>query len=148
MASNVAFGSMVQTGSVQDRAAVYTAHLRDTLLPQLEISRQGLMVVEHDISEYEILRGKLNELQASDSSIETLTELGAGVWVEARVNPKMVTLDLGFDLHLDMVPSEAKEYTNKKLEILKMKRDTLSQKEEHLVWQIGQFQGAMNSVDA
>ncbi|WVQ95234.1 prefoldin, alpha subunit [Kwoniella sp. CBS 9459] len=131
--------------SADNRSETYIAHLQGSLIPQLEMTRRGLFVAEHDISEYESLRSKLDELEKADRPIETLSELGAGVFVETRIeDTSNITLDLGLDLHVDMRIAEAKAYIARKLEILKKKRDTLTEKEEHLVWQIGMFQGAMN----
>nr|XP_031863863.1 uncharacterized protein CI109_000506 [Kwoniella shandongensis]KAA5530935.1 hypothetical protein CI109_000506 [Kwoniella shandongensis] len=126
--------------SSSSRAQVYSAHLRNSLLPELEITRQKLAQVEFDISEYETLREKLSELGKQDGKgLDTLTELGAGVWVEAEVpDTSVVTLDIGLGLHLDMSTADAQEYTKKKMEQLKRARDKLSEKEEHLVWQVGQ----------
>ncbi|WVQ80016.1 hypothetical protein IAT38_002117 [Cryptococcus sp. DSM 104549] len=127
------------------QAQVYASHLQNSLLPELEATRHSLAQVEFDISEYEALRGKLVDLgKEQGKSIETTSELGAGVWVHTKIpDTSAITLDLGLDLHLDMPVADAQEYTKKKVEVLKKKRDVLSQKEEHLVWQIGQFHGAM-----
>ncbi|WWC71264.1 uncharacterized protein I206_105217 [Kwoniella pini CBS 10737] len=138
------------TGMHAERSQVYTAHLQNSLLPELEMTRHNLMIMENDISEYENLRGKIEELEKLDgNSIETLTEMGAGIWVEAKIpDTNVITLDLGYDLHMDMNLKEAKEYVIKKVEILKRKRDNFSKKEEFLVWQIGQFHGALSQPDA
>ncbi|WWC93269.1 prefoldin, alpha subunit [Kwoniella sp. B9012] len=128
------------------RAQIYSAHLQSTLLPELEVSRHALISVEHDISEYDDLLQKLDQLEKADErGIETLSELGAGVWVETRISDtKTVTLDLGLDVHMDMPLAEAREYVIKKIDVLKKKRDSLSKKEEFLVWQVGQFHGALS----
>ncbi|OCF40990.1 prefoldin, alpha subunit [Kwoniella heveanensis CBS 569] len=127
-----------------ERSEAYITHLQGSLIPQLEMTRRGLLVTEHDISEYETLQSKLDELEKVDKPIETLSELGAGVFVETRIeDTKNITLDLGLDVHLDMTLPEAKAYVIKKLDFLKKKRDTLTEKEEHLVWQISMSQGAM-----
>ncbi|WVW85289.1 hypothetical protein I302_107327 [Kwoniella bestiolae CBS 10118] len=141
--------SSISAPSAQDhleRFQVYSAHLQTSLLPDLEVTRQALVKVEHDISEYEDLQSRIDELdKVKDKEIETLSELGAGVWVETRImDTQNITLDLGFDLHMDMTLSEARGYMIKKLEVLKKKRDSLSQKEEFLVWQIAQFHGALS----
>ncbi|KAK8854527.1 prefoldin, alpha subunit [Kwoniella newhampshirensis] len=132
--------------SSSSRTQVYSAHLRNALLPELEATRQQLAQVELDLLEYEILRGKLVELLKQDGKgLETLTELGAGVWVEARVpDTKTITIDIGLGLHLDMMIPDAQAYTKEKVDQLKRKRDRLTEKEEHLVWQVVQFQGAMS----
>ncbi|OCF57764.1 prefoldin, alpha subunit [Kwoniella mangroviensis CBS 10435] len=128
-----------------ERAQIYSAHLQSTLLPELEVTRYALITVEHDISEYDDLLRRLNQLeQADERGVETLSELGAGVWVETRISDtKTVTLDLGLDVHMDMPLSEAKGYVSKKIDALKKKGDGLSKKEEYLVWQVGQFHGAL-----
>ncbi|WVQ68571.1 prefoldin, alpha subunit [Kwoniella botswanensis] len=129
-----------------ERAQIYSAHLQSTLLPELDVTRHALISVEHDISEYDNLLNKLDQLEEADErGIETLSELGAGVWVETRISDtKTVTLDLGLDLHMDMSLAEAREYVIKKIDVLKKKRDSLSKKEEFLVWQVGQFHGALS----
>ncbi|OXH28053.1 hypothetical protein J008_04575 [Cryptococcus neoformans] len=127
------------------QSQVYSAHLRNALLPELENTRQRLSTVETDIAEYALLKDKIAGLQKEQGKeVNTMSEMGAGVWVHTTIpDISVITLDLGLDLHLDMPLADAKEYVKKKLEILKKKRDSLSQKEELLVWQIGQFQGAM-----
>ncbi|OWZ65067.1 hypothetical protein AYX14_04175 [Cryptococcus neoformans] len=133
------------TPSRTTQSQVYSAHLRNALLPELENTRQRLSTVETDIAEYALLKDKIAGLQKEQGKeVNTMSEMGAGVWVHTTIpDISVITLDLGLDLHLDMPLADAKEYVKKKLEILKKKRDSLSQKEELLVWQIGQFQGAM-----
>ncbi|WRT68706.1 uncharacterized protein IL334_005686 [Kwoniella shivajii] len=143
MASTSVSHSPLQTDTNQ----IYTAHLQTSILPELESTRHLLLKIENDIAEYEDLRKKIDELEKVDN-VETLTELGAGVWVEAVISDtKIITLDLGLNLHLDMSLAEARRYTMKKTDILKMKRDTFSKKEEFLVWQVGQFHGAITEVN-
>ncbi|ADV23534.1 hypothetical protein I315_02641 [Cryptococcus gattii Ru294] len=136
----------LSTPSRTTQSQVYSAHLRNALLPELENTRQRLSTVETDIAEYALLKDNLVGLQKEQGKeVNTMSEMGAGIWVHTTIpDISVITLDLGFDLHLEMTLADAEEYVKKKLEILKKKRDSLSQKEEFLVWQIGQFQGAMS----
>ncbi|KGB76327.1 hypothetical protein I307_00508 [Cryptococcus deuterogattii 99/473] len=135
----------LSTPSRTTQSQVYSVHLRHALLPELENTRQRLSTVETDIAEYALLKDNLVGLQKEQGKeVKTMSEMGAGIWVHTTIpDISVITLDLGFDLHLEMPFADAEEYVKKKLEILKKKRDSLSQKEEFLVWQIGQFQGAM-----
>ncbi|WWC63665.1 uncharacterized protein I303_106270 [Kwoniella dejecticola CBS 10117] len=134
------------TSAHTERAPIYCAHLQTSLLPELVTTRRALAGVESDISEYENLSVKIDELEkVKGKSIETLTEMGAGVWIEATIpDSSYITLDLGYDIHLDLSLTEAREYIVRKIEVLKKKGDNLSKKEEFLVWQVGQFQGALS----
>ncbi|WWC90398.1 prefoldin, alpha subunit [Kwoniella dendrophila CBS 6074] len=145
--SNTSTFLPVDQAQKDQRQQMFSAHLQNQLLPELEGIRQALGKVEFDISEYEDLQNKLDQLAKLDKneSIESLIELGAGVWVESRIfDTQNITLDLGFDIHMDMTLGEAKEYVEKKMTVLKKKRDNLSQKEEFLVWEVGQFHGALS----
>ncbi|ODN77769.1 hypothetical protein, variant [Cryptococcus amylolentus CBS 6039] len=100
----------------------YTSHLQHSLIPELEGTRRHLSAVDFDISEYDSLLGRIKLLEDEKSpSLDTMSELGAGVWVHTRIpDHDQLTLDLGVaGLHADMSLGEATAYIKSLLAILK-----------------------------
>jgi len=106
-------------------------------------------VIEADIAEYETLADRLELLlQSSVEAQSTLTELGAGVWVDASIpDAKTVTLDLGLGVHADLPVHTAVDFVSKRVEVLRRKKMRHETKLQTLTWQIEQFQGAIANAD-
>ncbi|WVQ72708.1 hypothetical protein IAR50_002268 [Cryptococcus sp. DSM 104548] len=126
----------------------YTSHLQHSLIPELEGTRRHIYAVDFDVSEYESLLGRIQLLEKEESlPLDTMTEMGAGVWVHTRIPDRQtITLDLGVaGLHADMSLGEATAYIKDLLAILKKRQEVLSKKEEFLVWQMGQFHNVLSA---
>ncbi|GMK55639.1 hypothetical protein CspeluHIS016_0206950 [Cutaneotrichosporon spelunceum] len=116
-------------------------------MPALAAVRADIARVDSDIRDYEQVARRL--ALAGDGPHAGPAELGAGVWVDTVVpSTAAVTLDLGLDVHLPLRPGEAAEYATRRAEVLKKKREVLVRREERLLWEVEQFEGAVREAQA
>ncbi|KAK1921006.1 Prefoldin subunit-domain-containing protein [Papiliotrema laurentii] len=131
------------------KSHTYSNHLNTTLLPTLQLVRQNLAQVEHDLEEYHDLEDKLAGLEQAQGRQETLTELGAGIYAEAHIpETSTITLDLGLETHANLTLSEARSFVSQRITVLEKKLQVVRDREQGITWQIEQFQGALSEVGA
>ncbi|ORY32094.1 Prefoldin subunit-domain-containing protein [Naematelia encephala] len=138
------------TAAGPSKAALYTTHLRNDLFPAIQAAREGIARLEWDISEYKDVISRLANvrLRSTTEPEETLTELGGGIWVDARIqDTSSVTLDIGLDIHMELSVQDAIAYSTKRISVLEKKKDVLTKRMEGLEWQVEQFNGAIAQAD-
>ncbi|CAK9781331.1 hypothetical protein CC85DRAFT_282854 [Cutaneotrichosporon oleaginosum] len=128
-------------------SAAYSAQIQNTLVPALAAVREEIARVDGDIRDYEQVARRLERLDGKPHAGPS--ELGAGVWVDTVVpSTAAITLDLGLDVHLALPPKEAAEYATRRAGVLKKKREVLVRREERLLWEVEQFEGAVREAQA
>ncbi|BEI84890.1 hypothetical protein CcaverHIS002_0502910 [Cutaneotrichosporon cavernicola] len=114
-------------------------------MPAIVRVREDIAEVDRDIRDYEQVARRLEKMV--DKPHAGPAQLGAGVWVDTVVpSNTAVTLDLGLDVHIDLPPPAAAEYASRRAVVLKKKREALVRREERLMWQVDQFEGAVREA--
>lgn len=116
-------------------------NLLDARLKEIE---QALELVERQISELQMCKSSIDELENLKKETETLAPIGAGIFVNARLkNTDEVLVDVGAKVICKKTFKEAKEIVEKKIDMAANLRARIADEAQGIVQSIMQIENQM-----
>ena len=106
---------------LQMKITEYSNFISQTLQPQLQSAVDAREETEAEISEYVQLKAKLQQIQSdAPKSIDTIVDIShATIYCKAHIsNPKIIYVNVGFGVHVEMTIEEAIQFITKRVEYL------------------------------
>ena len=106
---------------LQTKITEYSNFISQTLQPQLQSAVDKREETEAEISEYLQLQTKLQQIQGdAPKSIDTIIDIShSTVYCKAHIsNPKIIYVNVGFGVHVEMTIEEGIQFISKRVEYL------------------------------